>query len=112
MLYFPYTDYLNKNYSLNSLSGGLDFYLKHYENICILGNFNVTPSNPRLTLFFENQNLKSMIKNPTCSKSSNGSAIDSILTNYSYLFQKSQSFETGISDHHHLICTMLKTNAT
>ena len=48
-----------------------------------------------------------MIKNPTCFKSSNGSAIDLILTNNSYLYQKSQSFETGISDHHHLICTIL-----
>ena len=55
-----------------------------------------------------NQNLKSMFKNPTCFKSSNGSAVDLILTNNSYLYQKSQSFETGISDHHHLICTMLK----
>ena len=61
-----------------------------------------------MTLFLENQNLKS-IKNPTCFKSSNGSAIDLILTNNSYLSQKSQSFETGISDHHHLICTMLKS---
>ena len=50
-----------------------------------------------------------MIKNPTCFKSSNGSAIDLILTNNSYLYQKSQSFETGISYHHHLIFTMLKS---
>ena len=28
----------------------------------ILGGFNGTPSKPRLTLFLENQNLKSMIK--------------------------------------------------
>ena len=102
----------NINYFLNSLSEGLDFYSEHYENICILGDFNAKPLNLRLTLFLENQNLKSMIKNPTCFKYSTGSAIDLILTNNSYLYQKSQSFETGISDHHHLICTMLKTNAT
>ena len=30
------------------------------------------------------------------------------MTNKKYSFQKSQSFETGISDHHHLIYTMLK----
>ena len=42
-------------------------------------------------------------------KSSNGSAIDLILTNNNHLYQKSQSFETGISDHHHLIYTMLKS---
>ena len=60
-------------------------------------------------MFLEIQNLKIMIKNPTCFKTSNGSATDLILTNNSYLYQKSQSFETGISDHHHLICTMLKS---
>ena len=48
----------NINYFLNSLSEGLHFYSKHYENICILGDFNGIPSNPRLTLFLEIQNLK------------------------------------------------------
>ena len=100
MFYFPYK-------KRDSISEGLDFYLKYYENIWILGGFNATSSNPCLTLFLENQKLKSIIKNPTCFKSSNGSAVDLILTNRSYL-KKSQSFETGISDHHHLICTMLK----
>ena len=86
----------NVNYFLNSLSEGLDFYSKHYENICILGDFNATPSNPHLTPFLENRNLKSMIKNLTCFKSSNGSAVDLILINNSYLYQKIQSFEKGL----------------
>ena len=86
----------NINYFLNSLSKGLDFYSKHYENICILGEFSATPSNPYLTLFLENQNIKSMIKNPMYFKSSNGSAINLILTNSNYLYQKSQSFKIGI----------------
>ena len=49
-----------------------------------------------------------MTKNPTSFKSSNGSAIDLILTNNSYLYQKGQPFERVISGHEHLICTMLK----
>ena len=64
----------NINYYLNSLSEGLDFYSKQ-ENICMLVCFNVTCSNRGLTLFLENQNLKSMIKYLTCYKSLNGSAI-------------------------------------
>ena len=44
-----------------------------------------------------------MTKNPTCFKSSNGSAIDLIPT------ENRQSFETGISYHHYLICTGLKS---
>ena len=39
----------NINYFLNSLAEGLDFYLKHYENTFILGDFNAAPSNPGLT---------------------------------------------------------------
>ena len=46
----------NINYYLNNLSEGLDFYSKQ-ENICMLVCFNVTRSNPRLTLFLENQNI-------------------------------------------------------
>ena len=41
----------NINYFLNSLSEGLDLYLKHYENICLLGDFKATLSNRHLTVF-------------------------------------------------------------
>ena len=73
------------NHGLDRLSEGLGFFLKHYKNICILGNFNATLSNPYLKIVLENQNVKNLIKNPTCFKSSNGSARDLILTNSSYL---------------------------
>ena len=78
------------------------FFSKDYGNICILGVFNGTISNPSLTLFLENQNVKKLIKIPTGFKPSNGSAFYLILINNSYLCQKSQSFETGMSDHHHI----------
>ena len=48
-------------------------------------------------------------KGPTCFKSVNGSTIDLFLTTNKYLFKKKSSFETGISDDHHLIATVLKT---
>ena len=48
-----------------------------------------------------------MIKNNTCFKGE-GSCIDLILTNRKFLFKNSTSFETGLSDHHHLIYSMLK----
>ena len=37
------------------------------------------------------------------------SCIDLILTNRKHLFQLSNTFETGLSDHHKLICTILKS---
>ena len=50
-----------------------------------------------------------MIKTPTCFKSVHGRCIDLLLTNSKYSFKKSQSFETGFSDFHHMIYTILKT---
>ena len=38
-----------------------------------------------------------------------GSCIDLILTNQKYSFKNSTYFETGLSDHQHLIYSMLKT---
>ena len=56
-----------------------------------------------------NQCLSNLIKGLTCFKSVNGSTIDLLLTTNKYLFQKTNSFETGISDYHPLIATVLKT---
>ena len=54
-------------------------------------------------------NLFNLIKPNTCSKG-NGTCIDLILTNRRYYcFKHSSFFETGLSDHHHLIYSMLKT---
>jgi hypothetical protein len=54
--------------------------------------------------------LKSLIKTPTCFKSdSNPSCIDLILTNRNNCFQNSSTMETGLSDFHHLVFTVLKT---
>ena len=41
--------------------------------------------------------------------SANGSMIYLLLTTNKYLFQKTNCFETGVSDHHDLIATALKT---
>ena len=55
-------------------------------------------------------NLKSLIKNPTCFKSTeNPSCIDLILTNRPLSFQNSTVVETGLSDFHLLTLTVLKT---
>ena len=93
---------------LEKLSEGLDIFCQHYENICIIGDFNATSENADMS-FLDEQCLANLIKNPTCFKSTVGSTIDLILTTNRHLFQKTHSFETGVSDHHHLICTMLKT---
>ena len=94
MLYFPYTDHLsNINYFFSSLSEGLDFYLKHENiNMKILGDFNATLLNPCLTLFLENQNLKSLSKIWHVLNLQRAQLLISFSQTVD-LYQKSQSFE-------------------
>ena len=79
-----------------------------HDNHIVLGDFNMDSSHTQLQVFMEHYNYCSLIKNNTCFKG-RGSCIDSILTNRKYFFKNTSSFETGISDHHHLIHSMLKT---
>ena len=51
--------------------------------------------------------LNHLIKDPTCFKRSNLSCIDNFYTNKNTMFLNSSTVETGISDHHSLIGTML-----
>ena len=52
--------------------------------------------------------LESLIDSPTCYESINITCIDLILTNKKNHFMKSATFETGLSDHHKLITTILR----
>ena len=53
-------------------------------------------------------NLFNIIKSNARFKG-HGTCIDLILTNRKYCFKHSSTLETGLSDHHHLIYSMLKT---
>ena len=54
------------------------------------------------------QDFLNLIKNKTCFKGT-GSCIDSMLASRKYSFKNTSSYETGLSDHHHLICSVMKT---
>ena len=63
-----------------------------------------------MNVFCETYNLKNLITSRTCFKNPlNPSSINVILTNKSRSFQNSQFIETGISDHHKLTITALRT---
>ena len=55
-----------------------------------------------------NQNLFNLLKSNTCFKRE-GSCIDLLLTNRKYSFKNTCSSETGLSDHQHLIYSVMKT---
>ena len=99
---------LNSQYFLATLSDLLDFYSNHYGNKVILDDFNLKPTDPLMMTFLNEHDLINLIKNNTCFKGKD-SYIDLILTNQKFSFKSSTSFETGLSDHHHLIYSMLKT---
>ena len=86
----------NINFFLDKLSETLVIYSKHYENFCVFGDFSATPENSDMINFMSNQCLSNLIKGSTCLKSANASMIDHFLTTNKYLFQKDNSFETGL----------------
>ena len=58
--------------------------------------------------FLNDYDFTNLIRRSTCFKG-DGSGIDLILTNRKYSFKLSATFETDLSDYHHLIYSMLKT---
>ena len=98
-------------YFLSSITDLLDHYLETYEDFIVIGDFNETETSPALDSFLHEQKCKN-IKNKTCFKLVKGSCIDLILTSRLSLHQFTNVFETGISDYHLLIYTMLKSTYT
>ena len=98
----------SKQYLLEMLSEIIDHFSSIYDNYIILGDFNMEPSDSILKTFMQSHNLFNLIKSNTCFKG-RGSCIYLILTNQKFCFKNSSTSETGLSDHHHLIYSMLKT---
>ena len=96
----------NISHHLHHLGKGLDNYIGNYDNILLLGDFSSEFSEPSLNDFCDIYNLKK----PTCYKNpGNPSCIDLFLTNRPRTFQCTATVETGISDFHKLVVTVLKT---
>ena len=55
-------------------------------------------------------NLTNLVKRPTCFKLQDGTLIDVMLTNRSRSFLKSQNYETGLSDCHKLVVSILRAS--
>ena len=85
-------------------------YLGQYDNIILLGDSNCEESNTVMETFFDTYDLKNLVKESTCFKSTeNPSCIDLIITNKEASFTHTKVIETGLSDHHKLILTVLKS---
>ena len=74
-----------------------------------ISDFNLSVDNIHLEAFKQAYDFSSLIKKLTCYQSNTPSCIDLTLTNWTSLFKLSNTFETGLSDHHKLDCTILKS---
>ena len=77
----------NENYFLDILSKVLSKQTCQYENVMLIGDFNLTVNNKNLGVFIDKFNLDSLINKPTCFQSANPTCIDLILTNQKSLFK-------------------------
>ena len=75
-------------------------------------DFNAEISDLSLESVCTINNLKCIIKEPTCYKNpDNPTCIDLILTNCPNNFQESSILETGLSDFHKMVLTVFKSKA-
>ena len=97
---------------LFQIESAINFYSKTYENLIILGDFTAENSDFNMETFCTINNIKCIIKEPTCYKNSdNPTCIDLILTNCPKNFQESSALETGLSDFHKMVLTVFKSEA-
>ena len=74
-----------------------------------MGDFNIELKEANMTTFCNQYKLKILNEEPTCFKNyTNPSCIDLYLTNCPKSFQSTLTIETGLSDFHKLIVTVLK----
>ena len=100
----------NINDFLYYLSMSLDHYKGKYDNIFIMGDFNPEITETEMTEFGETYNLTNLIKKPTCFKNPlNPSSLDLLLTNRAMSFKTSTTIENGLSDHHKMTITVMKS---
>ena len=73
-----------------------------------MGDFNTEEKDQNISNFMESYNLKNIVKAPNCFKSDRSRTIDMILTNRASNIQNTVSIETGLSDFHCMIVTVVK----
>ena len=88
----------------------LDLLSANYDKSLLMGDLNAEPLDHFLMDFCDVYNLKNLIKVPTCFKNpERPTSVAVMLTNSYRSFQNSCAIETGLSDFHKMIVTILKT---
>ena len=90
----------------------MTFYQPTHDNILLMDDFNMTLNNPNFDELIEDHELSALISEPTFFKSINPTCIDNFLASNKTRFMNTLTFEMGVSDHHKLIGTMLRSTFT
>ena len=105
----------NKKLFFSELNISLNLITNKYENILLMGDLNIdilnraTDTNNYLSDLCDTFSLTNIISGKTCFKKLSGTSIDILLTNRSRSFHNTAIIETGLSDHHKLIISFLKS---
>ena len=102
----------NEALLVEQIKRALNTHSTTYGNFLLLGDFNMTTENSKLQDLMDAFCLESLIKEPTCFKSTGPTAIDLIVTNQKSLFMKSSAYESGLSDFHKFTTTILRKRIT
>ena len=99
----------SQNNDFRKLSNQIDFYSKTYDNIFFAGDFNCQETEPILSEFLNMHSAKNIVKEETCFKSiENPSCVDLFLTDKPNLFSNTSTINTGLSDCHKMVVTVLR----
>ena len=91
-----------------SLTNIKDHITKLFDNYIAIGDFHLEANDTTLKHFLGSNGLYNLLKGHSCFKG-RISFIDLLLTNRNVSFTNTQLFETGFSNDHHMVSTMLKT---
>ena len=95
-------------YFFDNMTKILDKY-NSYEKVLLVGDFNAQENEPCLRNFLCENNLKNIVKQPTCFKNvENPSTIDLFLTNFANSYFSTKTVATGLSDFHKMVFTILR----
>ena len=97
-----------ERYIFQELGNALDHFSTKFESFILMGDFNTEENDENISNFMESYNLKNFVKTPTCFKSDRPRTIDLILANRVSNFQNTVSIETGLSNFHCMVATVVK----
>ena len=107
---------INRDIFFEEINITLSKAINKYASVLFIGDLNIDLSIPNhgkkhflqdLCHVFD---LTNMVKDKPCFMSTEGSSIDVMLTNKPISFYITTTIETGLSDHHKLVLTFLRSH--